>query len=470
MAGMFLPKTSSMSDSKPIQTGLPTLLALSAGMFMAVLDTNIVNLALPALQRSLNASLSQLTWIVDAYALGFAGLMLSAGWLADRFGPRRMLAWGLALFVLASLLCGLAPGAQTLILFRLLQGMAAALFIPSSLGLLRHAFPHPAERARAVGLYGGLSASAAAAGPVLGGLLLGPLGWRGAFLINVPIGLAALLAIPFVVPFREASPSRGADLPGQAAGMLTLSLASYALIEGPRLPAPVLLALLLAVAASGRLFWRLEQANPQAMVPPALFRHPAFAAANWVGFAIGVAYFGSLLLLSLYLQQGLGLDALHAGLAMLPLAACLIAGNIVAGRLLPRLGARRQMRGGLLLSAAGYLLLALADGHALAWSLLAMLPLALGTALAIAPMTATVLESAPPQLSGTASAVLNAIRQTGALVGTAGAALVVGHSADPRQALPLGLGLAALATLGAAWAASRIPAAEREASPLAATR
>ncbi|MEN2426580.1 MFS transporter [Chromobacterium vaccinii] len=455
-----------MPDSKPARTGLPTLLALSAGMFMAVLDTNIVNLALPALQRSLNASLSQLTWIVDAYALSFAGLMLSAGWLADRFGPRRMLAWGLALFVLASLLCGLAPGAQTLILFRLLQGMAAALFIPSSLGLLRHAFPHPAERARAVGLYGGLSASAAAAGPVLGGLLLGPLGWRGAFLINVPIGLAALLAIPFVVPFREASPSRGADLPGQAAGMLTLSLASYALIEGPRLPAPVLFALLLAVVAGARLFWRLESTNPQAMVPPALFRHPAFAAANWVGFAIGVAYFGSLLLLSLYLQQGLGLDALRAGLAMLPLAACLIA----AGRLLPRLGARRQMRGGLLLSAAGYLLLALTDGHALAWSLLAMLPLALGTALAIAPMTATVLESAPPQLSGTASAVLNAIRQTGALVGTAGAALVVGHSADPRQALPLGLGLAALATLGAAWAASRIPAAEREASPLAATR
>ncbi|MFK7088927.1 MFS transporter [Chromobacterium violaceum] len=319
-----------MPHAQSVRTGLPTLLALSAGMFMAVLDTNIVNLALPALQRSLDASLSQLTWIVDAYALGFAGLMLSAGWLADRFGPRRMLAWGLALFVLASLLCGLAPGARTLILFRLLQGMAAALFIPSSLGLLRHAFPHPAERARAVGLYGGLSASAAAAGPVLGGLLLAPLGWRGAFLINVPIGLAALLAIPFAVPHRQAMPARRADLPGQATGMLTLLLASYALIEGPRLGTPVLFALLLAVAGCGRLFWRLENANPQAMVPPELFRNPVFAAANWVGFAIGVAYFGTLLLLSLYLQQGLGLDALHAGLAMLPLAGCLIIGNVAA--------------------------------------------------------------------------------------------------------------------------------------------
>ncbi|WP_052262415.1 MFS transporter [Chromobacterium violaceum] len=454
-----------MPHAQSVRTGLPTLLALSAGMFMAVLDTNIVNLALPALQRSLDASLSQLTWIVDAYALGFAGLMLSAGWLADRFGPRRMLAWGLALFVLASLLCGLASGARTLILFRLLQGMAAALFIPSSLGLLRHAFPHPAERARAVGLYGGLSASAAAAGPVLGGLLLAPLGWRGAFLINVPIGLAALLAIPFAVPHREAMPTRGADLPGQAAGMLTLLLASYALIEGPRLGAPVLFALLLAVAGCGRLFWRLENANPQAMVPPELFRNPVFAAANWVGFAIGVAYFGTLLLLSLYLQQGLGLDALHAGLAMLPLAGCLIIGNVAAGRLLPRLGARRQIRGGLLLSAAGYLLLALADGRPLAWSLLAMLPLALGTALAIAPMTATVLESAPPHLSGTASAVLNAVRQTGALVGAAGAALAVGYGADLRHALAIGLSVAALASLSGALIAGWIPRAGQQAAP-----
>ncbi|OHX12588.1 hypothetical protein BI347_03020 [Chromobacterium sphagni] len=443
---------------RPIpQTGLATLLTLSAGMFMAILDTNIVNLALPELQRGLHASLSQLTWVVDAYVLTFAGLMLSAGWLADRLGARRVFAWGLGLFVLTSLLCGLAANVEMLIAARLLQGMAAALFMPSSLGLLRHAFPQAAARARAVGIFGGLVATAAAAGPVLGGLILGPLGWRGAFLINVPVGLAALLAVARTVPAQPAAPARQADVPGQLSGMLTLLLACYALIEGPHLaggwPLPALLA---AAAASALLFWRLERRNPQAMVPPRLFQHPAFAAANWVGFVIGVAYFGSLLLLSLYLQQGLHLDALRAGLALLPLALCLTAGNIIAGRLLPRIGARRQIRDGLLLAAAGYLLLALASFHSLPWQLAAMLPLALGNALAIAPMTATVLESAPPQMGSTASAVLNAIRQTGALVGTAGAALITGRCANLQQALLWGMALAALASLSGALAASRI--------------
>ncbi|WP_065202129.1 MFS transporter [Chromobacterium subtsugae] len=440
------------------QAGLPALLTLSAGMFMAILDTNIVNLALPELQRGLHASLSQLTWVVDAYVLTFAGLMLSAGWLADRLGARKVFAWGLGLFVLTSLLCGLAANVELLIGARLLQGMAAALFMPSSLGLLRHAFPQPAERARAVGVFGGLVATAAAAGPVLGGLILGPLGWRGAFLVNVPVGLAALLATARAVPAQPPAPGRRPDVPGQLSGMLTLLLASCALIEGPRLAGGWQLpALLAASAASACLFCLLERGNPQAMVPPQLFRHPAFAAANWVGFAIGAAYFGSLLLLSLYLQQGLRMDALRAGLALLPLALCLTAGNIAAGRLLPRMGARRQIRDGLLLAAAGYLLLALASRLGLPWLLAAMLPLALGTALAIAPMTATVLESAPPQMGSTASAVLNAIRQAGALVGTAGAALVAGRCADLGQALLYGMALAALLSLSGALAAGRIP-------------
>ncbi|UTH75357.1 MFS transporter [Chromobacterium sp. IIBBL 290-4] len=455
-----------MSPNASFRPGLPTLLTLSAGMFMAVLDTNIVNLALPAMQRSLSASLSELTWIVDAYALSLAGLMLSAGWLADRLGARRVLAWSLGLFALTSLLCGLAPDARVLIIARLLQGLSAALFIPSSLGLLRHAFSDPARRARAVGLYGGLSATAAAAGPVLGGLLLGPLGWRGAFLVNVPIALAALLSIPFTVPGQPPAPKRGADLPGQLAGMLTLALICYALIEGPHLAHIWMLPALCAAALLSALaFWRLERANPQAMMPPALFGHPAFAAANWVGLVIGVAYFGSLLLLSLYLQQGLKLDALHAGLSMLPLAGCLVAGNLLAGRLLPKLGARRQIRDGLLLAAAGYLSLVWASQYALAWQLLAMLPLALGTALAIAPMTATVLETAPPHLSSTASAVLGAVRQTGALVGTAGAALVIARSADLRHALDIGLSIAALASLSGAWAASWVPKMREQSLP-----
>ncbi len=445
--------------------GTATLWVLSAGMFMAILDTNIVNVAMPAMRAGLGASLSELAWIVDVYNLSFAGLMLSAGLLADRLGARRVFLGGLALFLLASALCGLAPTVAALVGARALQGAGAALFLPSSLALLRAAYPDAAARARAVGVFGGLVATAAAAGPVLGGIVLAPLGWRGAFLVNLPAGLLALLAGPRVLAALPARPGRGADRAGQLLGMAALGAASFALIEGPARgwlsPAVGLAAL--AALVSALAFVQVERRGAAPMIPARLFADPALGGANWVGFVIGAAYFGCLFLLSLYLQQGLCMTPLHTGLSLLPLALCLTAGNVIAGRLLPRLGARRQIAAGLALAALGYLLCALATLHGgLAALLAAMLPLAAGTALAIAPMTATVLERAPSDLAGTASAVLNATRQVGALAGTAGAAAIlaiaIGAGGDAGAAMRLGACAAALLSVAGIAGALRIGA------------
>jgi len=438
---------------------MSVLAVLSTGMFMAILDTNIVNVAMPAIRQGLGASLSGLAWIVDAYNLSFAGLMLSAGLLADLLGARRVFLCGLALFLLASALCGAAPTVAALVGARLLQGVGAALFMPSSLALLRAAYPEAGARARAVGVFGGLVATAAAAGPVLGGIVLGPLGWRGAFLINLPFGLLALLAGVRVLAPVPARRGQGADWAGQLLGMLALGALSFALIEGPArgwLSLPVCVAALSALLAA-LAFVRVERRGAAPMIPARLFADPALGGANWVGFVIGVAYFGSLFLLSLYLQQGLGLSPLRTGLGLLPLALCLTVGNVVAGQLLPRLGARRQIAAGLVLAAAGYLLCAAATvSGSMPLLLVAMLPLAGGTALAIAPMTATVLERAPADLAGTASAVLNATRQVGALVGAAGAAIAVAACADGAAAMRLGACAGALLSLAGLAGARRI--------------
>ncbi|MDR3533296.1 MAG: DHA2 family efflux MFS transporter permease subunit [Rhodopila sp.] len=438
---------------------LTTLMVLAAGMFMAILDTNIVNVAMPAIRDSFHASLSGLTWIVDVYSLGFAGLMLTAGFLSDRFGADCIFLIGLALFIAASTLCGLANSTASLILFRLLQGLGAALFMPSSLALLRHAYPDAAARGRAVGVFGGLVSVAAAAGPVVGGVILGPLGWRGAFLVNTPIGLAALLVGRRVLRPVEPQPARTFDWLGQVLGVIALVALSYALIEAPMMgwfSGPILAALL-GAAATGAGFILVENSNAAPMVPLRLFRDPSFSAANGVGFVIGLGYFGVLFILSLYLQHGLGLSPLMTGLSMLPLAALLMLGNAAAGRLVAYWGAKRQMVAGMLLGAVGFLLLAVAvSWQSFVGALAAMIPLAGGSALAIAPMTAAVLESAPPALAGTASAVLNTLRQLGALLGIACASLVIAATPDIGTAMVLGLALAALSYVFAALGAACI--------------
>lgn len=413
------------------------LLVLCAGMFMAILDVNIVNIAVVSIQAEFQASLSAMTWAVDAYNLSLAGLMLSAGVLADRHGARRMWLLGLVLFTGASLGCAVSGSMTQLILSRLVQGAGAALFIPASFALMPVIWPDNAVRQRAVGLFGGIVAVAAAAGPVLGGVLISVFNWRSIFLINIPIGLGGLLAASRMLPAVPGRRRPGYDVMGQSFGILGLAGLSYVLIQLPgqgwrdtMIPLAALAAL---ISAAG--FFLAERRARAPMIPSALCRNGAFNLANTTGLLMNACYFGGIYALSLLLQQQMHYSPLQTGLALLPLAACLMGGNMLAGRLMVCLGVKKQMVIGLLLSACGYLGMLCLQQRFTPPVVIAMMALAGGTAFVVPPMTVTVLRSAPPSMTGTASAVHTTLRQIGSLIGVALAGLVFTLAQAPLAVL-----------------------------------
>jgi MFS transporter, DHA2 family, methylenomycin A resistance protein len=403
--------------------GALTLLTLAAGFVMAMIDVTAVNTALSDIATDLSVPLSGLVWVVDGYTLTFAALLLAGGALGDRYGAKKAYLAGLGIFLLGSVLCALAPGGGTLTAARLLQGAGAALFLPSSLSLLTHLFDDDKVRARMVGTWSAMVATASAAGPLVGGVLVHEFGWRSVFWVNVPIGLLGIaLALRLIRPV----PPRVRPLPlaSHALGMLALAGASFVLIEGPVLgwlSAPVLAALAATVTAAAWLA-RRERRTAHPLLPRALFATPAFAAVNGTGFFINLGVFGQLFLLSLYLQQR-GADALWTGLSLLPMMAAFIIGNFSAGRITARVGMRKPLLGGLSVgSAMGLVLLALA------WTmpdapfgvlLAAIVVMNLGIGVAIPAMTASIMQVAGKAHANSAAAALNANRQIGALVGVA---------------------------------------------------
>ncbi|QDQ80672.1 MFS transporter [Paraburkholderia megapolitana] len=408
-----------------------TLALVASGMFMAVLDTTIVNVALPALRADLHASVGGLAWIVDAYTLSFAALILAGGLASDRFGAKTVYLWGLALFVGASAACGLAPTVGPLIVARFVQGMGAALFLPASLAIVRSTFEDPRERARAIAMWAGIASVAASIGPVAGGVLVDGFGWRSAFLINVPTGLAALAGAWIVVRSATRSRARRFDWGGQLASMVALGALCYAAIELPtRGPASreVWVAALVAGLAALTLI-AVERRAHDPMVPVRWFRNRVFVAMNLAGTLVYIGYFGLLFVLSLYLHGELGLNARQTGLTLLPLAASLSLGNLLSGKLHGRFSATQLMASGLGLAACAVpAMAALLEAHA-PWLLVygTMVAFGMGTALSVAPMISTVLEQVPAELAGVASGLLNALRQSGSLFGVAiaGAATIL---------------------------------------------
>lgn len=393
---------------------------IATGMVMAMLDTTIVAVALPDLRASLGATVGGLTWIVDAYTLSFVAFMLTAGVLADRVGAKAVFLSGLAVFAAASAACGLAPSVAALIAARTAQGAGAALFLPSSLALLRHAYAEPAARARALGLWSGIAASAGAAGPVLGGVLVQHPGWQAIFLVNLPVGLAGLALGLRCLDRTPARTDRGFDLPGQAAALAALVALSAALIQGPEAgwASPPILAAFAAAILGLALFLRIEARSRSPMMPLGLFAAPGFAAASFAGFATNCGYFAALFALGLYLRQGLA--PAEAGMALLPLVALTGIGNVVSGRLVARVGPWRQMTAGLAAAAAGFLLLAAAAAIGRAGLMTAGMPLAaLGTAAAVSPAMAVALGSVAADRAGIAAGLIQTIRQSGNLIGIA---------------------------------------------------
>ncbi|WP_133646571.1 MFS transporter [Paraburkholderia flava] len=440
-----------------------TLGLVASGMFMAVLDTTIVNVALPALRASLHATVAGLAWIVDAYTLSFAALILAGGVVSDRFGAKAVYLSGLALFVGASAACGLAPSVGMLVVARLMQGMGAALFLPASLAIVRSTFDDPAERARAISVWAGIASVAAAIGPVFGGVLVDSFGWRSAFLVNVPTGIAALVGAWIVVRHSTRSRTRRFDWGGQITSAVALGALCYAAIELPTrgLAAPeVWMAALIAALATLALV-AVERRAHDPMVPVHWFRNRVFVAMNMTGTLVYVGYFGLLFVLSLYLHGDMGLSARQTGLALLPLAGSLSIGNVLSGKLHGRFTPTQLITTGLGLATLAVPAIAALLELRTPWVFvyLAMAAFGGGTSLSIAPMISTVLEQVPGELAGVASGLLNALRQAGSLFGVAiaGAATILAPHLSKALWVVAAVGFAtyAVATVVAAYAVAK---------------
>ncbi len=437
--------------------GLLPLLTLAIGFVMAMLDVTAVNVALPAISHALSAPLSGLVWVVDGYTLTFGALLLIGGALADRYGAKTMYLSGLAVFMLGSLLCGAAPDGHTLIAARMLQGVGSALFMPSSLSLLTHAYEDDRVRARMLGAWSAIVAVAAATGPLVGGMLVDSFGWRSVFLVNVPLGLLGLLLAQTVIP---ATPRQWRPLPAasHALGVTALAGLSFTLIEGPGLgwtSAPILAAAALTAIAMALLV-RRERRGAEPLLPRALFATPRFAAANTIGFLINFSTYGQLFLLSLFLQQARGAGALQAGLQLLPMMAIFAVSNLMSGRITARWGARAPILGGLLLAALSAALLTrmrLDTPYPLFALAVAIANWSVG--IASPAITATMMQLAGRSHANSAAAALNANRQIGALVGVAVAGSILHAAASWDHRLPLVFSAISLAYAGAALLAWR---------------
>ncbi len=408
-----------------------TVLAVCClSMFLVGLDTTIVNVGLPAIGHGLDADTRGLEWIVDAYTLVLAGLLISSGALADRFGRRRVFQYGLALFGAASLLCALAPSAGFLVAARAVQGAGASMLSPVALAIVVNAMPDPKERARAIGVWAAVFGLSMAAGPVTGGALLAALDWRALFWINGPVVLAALLLSAVFVPESRAPRPRRLDLPGQLLLTVVLVIVVGVLIEGPRLgwTSPAALAGYAAAALATAGFVRVESRRAEPLIDPRLFARPAFSGAVVGAVAVFVALSVTLLLNTLYLQYTRGWSPLAAGTATLPLALGAIVCAPWSGRMVARTGPRPPLLlAGGFLTAGGLCLVGIAPDTDVALLLVAYLLIGVGFGFANAPITTTAVNGLPPERAGVAGAITSTARQVGSAVGIALAgALVAG--------------------------------------------
>ncbi|MFJ7959137.1 MFS transporter [Streptomyces sp. NPDC096319] len=411
-----------------------TVLAVCAlSMFLVGVDATIVNVGLPEIGRGLDVGTRGLEWVVDAYTVVMAGLLIVAGALADRLGRRRVFRYGLLVFGLASLACALAPSLGVLVAARAVQGIGASMLSPVALAIVVNAMPDPRERARAIGVWASVFGLSMAAGPVTGGALIGAFGWRAVFWFNVPVVLLALLLVALFVPESRGQRARRLDLPGQVLLTAVLGLTVGLLIEGPHIgwTSPTALAGYVLTAAAAAAFVRVELRRDEPLMDLGLFRRPPFVTAVLGATAVFVALNVTLLLSTLYLQQARGWTPLASGAATLPMALGATLCAPWSGVLVGRVGPRRPLllAGGF--TAAGGLCLARLDGHTDLWLLLvAFLLIGIGFGFANAPLTNAAVGGLPPSRAGVAGAITSTSRQVGVAVGIAVAGgLVAG--ADP---------------------------------------
>jgi EmrB/QacA subfamily drug resistance transporter len=418
------------------------LIVVSLGFFMTLLDLTIVNIAIPNMITKLHASLDGILWVINAYALVLAVLLITAGRLGDLRGQRKLFIIGVALFTAASAACGFSTTVGALIGFRAVQGVGAALLMPQTLAILTTVFP-PERRGAAFGVWGAVAGVATIAGPTLGGLLVTAFDWRYIFFINVPIGLAVIVLGIFLIPDLRTGTEHKLDVAGVVLASLALLAICYGLVEGQKynwgkITSFISIPLVIAVGVVLLAAFLIAQARTQdqePLVPFTLFRDRNFSLMSWMSAAVAIGMMGIFLPLTIYLQSALGFTALKAGLTMAPASVVAMFVAPVAGRLTDRIGGKYILFTGLLCFAGGMGWVAAIATATSSWQdfLPALAVSGIGIGCTFAPMTTMAMRSVQPRMAGAASGMINTTRQVGAVIGTA----AVGALLENRLAVTL---------------------------------
>jgi EmrB/QacA subfamily drug resistance transporter len=409
----------------PVKNPWLVLLVLNLGFFMILLDTTIVNVAIPSIIDGLKASLDQILWVLNSYLLVYAVLLITAGRIGDIYGPRNLFGAGLLIFIVSSAVCGFAQDPNQLIIARIVQGVGGALLTPQTLAIINSIFP-PERRGAAFGIWGAVAGVAAVAGPTLGGWLTTDFTWRWIFYVNLPIGVIALLGTFFIVPDLRPGRRHRLDVAGVLLSSLGLFLVVFGLIEGQRYNWGVIWwqVNIYEVIAAGVaifvvfLFWERFVAEP--LVPLSLFRNRNYTLMNWTSICLSFGMLGLFLPITIYLQSVLGMSALEAGLTISPMAFTSMLVAPWAGRLSDRIGGKYILMTGLAAFALGMGLVAHAAGPASTWQDFApfFVIAGFGMGCTFAPMTAVAMRNIEPRMSGAASGVFNTTRQVGGALGS----------------------------------------------------
>jgi EmrB/QacA subfamily drug resistance transporter len=391
-------------------------------LLLVGMDSTIVNVALPSIRRDLNVSLSGLQWTVDAYILVLGSLLMLSGSTADRLGRRRIFQTGLLLFTVGSLLCSLAPGLGWLIAFRMVQAVGASMLNPVAMSIITNVFTEPRERARAIGVWGGVVGISLGLGPVIGGVLVETVGWRSIFWINIPIGIAAIGLTARFVPESRAPRARRVDAVGQLLVIAALASLTYAIIDAPHAgwASPTIVGLLVLALVATAVLLAYEPRRIDPLLELRFFRSVPFSGATAIALCAFGAFSGFLFLNTLYLQEVRGLSALQAGLCTLPLAVMTLIFAPLSGRLVGSRGPRIPLlAAGAAMCFAGLMLVGLDRDTSLVWLLASYMVFGLGFGLVNAPITNTALSGMPRSQAGVAAAVASTSRQVGAALGVA---------------------------------------------------
>jgi len=417
------------------------LVVLTTGFFMIMLDTTIVNVAIPAMSAGLHTTLDQILWVLNSYILVYAVLLITAGRLGDLYGQRSLFAIGLAVFTVASGLCGFAQDANQLIAARILQGVGGALLTPQTLAILTTLFP-PERRGAAFGIWAGVAGLATLAGPTVGGAIVTYVDWRWIFFVNVPIGIAALILTFVIIPDVRPGRRHGWDIVGTILATTGLFGVIFGLIEGERfnwgqigstvitIPEVIGLGVVLLVVF---VIW--ERYQPEPLVPLSLFEERNFAVANWMAAAIAFGMMSLFLPIIIYLQSVRDFSALTAGLTLAPMSLTSMFVAPFAGRMADRIGGKYILMTGILVFAIGFGTITFVAGPDSTWInfLVPAIVAGAGMGMTFAPMTTVAMRNISPRMAGAASGVLNTTRQVGAAVGSA----VVGALLQNRLAITL---------------------------------